>query len=165
VDKPNNSQLNIFEQIPQPVKDTTPDLNHSMLDAFSSSGLTVGDRIHIIRAGPPFEHMNGQKGEVTELKADAVFVQVEGIAVALMFRREALEKWTAISEYTTAREEAESVVLFRVGDRVECDSAFMGQVGTVRKIGTHCAVTVAWVDYGAGKPLYPSPLEHLSQAE
>lgn len=53
---------------------------------------------------------------------------------------------------------------FAVGDRVECDAAFIGQVGTVQRIGTHCAVSVVWVDYGGGKPLYPCALEHLSHA-
>jgi ribosomal protein L21E len=149
-------QLNLFDPIdptPQPLVDC------------AVSGFEVGDRIQIISAGTPLQHMNGQKGEVIGLMPDAVSVQVEGVAVALMFRPEALERRSPVSEYTTARDEAEAVVLFRVGDRVECHSAFVGQVGTVRRIGMHCAVTVAWVDYGERKPLYPSSLEYLSRAE
>ncbi|WP_404785598.1 hypothetical protein [Altericista sp. CCNU0014] len=60
---------------------------------------------------------------------------------------------------------AESVVLFRAGDRAKCDSVFVGQIGTVRGIGMHCAATVAWVDYGCGKPLYPSAMEGLRPIE
>jgi hypothetical protein len=159
----NTGQLNLFD--PTTTISEAIDLTPPPLDEGTHGGFAVGDRIQIIKAGPPFQHMNGQKGEVVGLITDAVSVQVEGVAVSLIFRPEALEKWTPINEYTAAREEAESVVLFRVGDRVECDAAFIGQVGTVQKIGTHCAVSVVWVDYGGGKPLYPCALEHLSHAE
>jgi ribosomal protein L21E len=159
----NAGQLNLFDPIspiPQAIEPSPPSIN-----SYAVRGFEVGDRVQIINAGSPFQHMNGQKGDVVGLKPDMVSVQVEGVAVSLMFRPEALEKWTPVSEYTTANDEAESVVLFRVGDRVECDSAFVGQVGTVQRIGTHCAVTVAWVDYGGGKPLYPCSLENLIQSD
>jgi hypothetical protein len=155
-------QLNLFDSI-NSISEAIAPISSTIVDC-APSGFAVGDRIQI-NAGPPLQHMNGQTGEVVGLMPDAVSVQVEGVAVALMFRPEALEKWTPISEYTTASDEADAVVLFRVGDRVECDSAFVGQVGTVQRIGMHCAVSVAWVDYGEGKPLYPSPLEHLSRSD
>jgi hypothetical protein len=156
-------QLNLFDPI-NPISEAIAPTFPPFDDGIES-GFAVGDRIQIVKAGPPLHNMNGQKGEVVGLMPDAVSVQVEGVAVALMFRPEALQKWTPIAEYAAARDEAESVVLFRVGDRVECDAAFAGQVGTVQRIGTHCAVTVAWVDYGEGKPLYPCALEHLSRAD
>jgi hypothetical protein len=163
-------QLNLFEHInPAPVAivpETLP------IDERTSSSGTTGESfapgvcVKIVKAGVPFQHLNGQKGIVVGSMADdAISVQVEGIAVALMFRPEALEQWTQIGEYTAASAEAESVVLFRVGDRVECHVAFIGDVGIVRKIGAHCGVTTAWVDYGKGKPLYPCSLEHLTQAD
>lgn len=156
-------QLNLFEQInaaPSALAPETPVLDHGLKGHFA-----VGDRIQITRTGAPFEHLNGQKGIVVGLMQDAVSVEVEGIAVALMLRSEALEKWTPIHNYTSASAETESVVLFRIGDRVECHIAFLGQVGIVRKIGTHCTMAVAWVDYGNGKPLYPCSLEHLTHSE
>lgn len=159
----NTGQLNLFEQMnaaPAALAPETP-----ALDDCPRGHFAVGDRIQITRTGAPFEHLNGQKGIVVGLMADAVSVQVEGIAIALMFRSEAIEKWTPIHHYTSTSAEAESVVLFRIGDRVECHVAFLGQVGVVRKIGTHCTMTVAWVDYGNGKPLYPCSLEHLTHSE
>lgn len=158
----NTEQLSIFDQplpFPQTIVCNQPE------NEVADSSFALGDRIQIVNAGPPLQHLNGQKGKVIGLTPDVVSVQVEGIAVAMMFCPEALVKWTSISEYTISSDEAESVFLFRVGDHVECDSAFLGQVGTVRKLGVHCATAVAWVDYGEGKPLYPSPLEHLSRAE
>jgi hypothetical protein len=156
-------QLNLFEQInaaPSGLAPETPALDDGSRGCFA-----VGDRIQITKTGAPFEHLNGQKGIVVGLMPDAVSVQVEGIAVALMFRSEAIEKWTPIHNYTSTSAETESVVLFRIGDRVEGHAAFLGQVGIVRKIGTHCTITVAWVDYGNGKPLYPCSLEHLTHSE
>jgi hypothetical protein len=158
----NTEQLNLFEQpspVPQSIDSAQP------LDKNFDNGFAIGDRIQIVKAGNPFQHMNGQKGKVVALTPDAVSVQVEGVAVALMFRPEALEKWTLVSGYMSATAEAESVILFRVGDRVECHFAFIGKIGIVQSIARHCAATVAWVDYGNGKPLYPSSLEQLTLAE
>ena len=156
-------QLNLFEQMNAAPSELAPET--PALDDCPRGHFAVGDHIQITKTGAPFEHLNGQKGIVAGLMADAVSVQVEGIAVALMFRSEALEKWTPIHSYTSTSAETESVVLFRLGDRVECHAAFLGQVGIVKKIGTHCTMTVAWVDYGNGKPLYPCPLEHLIHSE
>jgi ribosomal protein L21E len=156
-------QLNLFEQInaaPSALAPETPALDDCPRGRFA-----VGDCIQIAKTGAPFEHLNGQKGIVVGLMADAVSVQVEGIAVALIFRREALEKWTPIHNYTSTSAETESVILFRVGDRVEGHVAFLGQVGIVKKVGMHCAMSVAWVDYGNEKPLYPCALEHLTHSE
>jgi ribosomal protein L21E len=161
-------QLNLFEHInPAPLAiapEILPDeqISHNCT---AVEDFAPGICVKIVNAGAPFQHLNGQKGIVMGFMADAISVQVEGIAVTLMFRPEALEKWTQMGEYTAASTEAESVVLFRVGDLVECHVAFIGHVGIVRKIGTHCDVTTAWVDYGKGKPLYPCSLEHLTQID
>ena len=161
-------QLNLFEHInPAPlaiVPEILP-LDERASDRTAGDSFAPGLCVKIVQAGEPFQHLNGQKGIVMGFMADAVAVSVEGIAVPLMFRPEALEKWTQMGEYTAASLEAESVVLFRVGDRVECHVAFVGHVGIVRKIGTHCGITTAWVDYGKGKPLYPCSLEHLIQID
>ncbi len=156
------SQLNLFEQPNLDLSDLAskpPPLDNQEAGLFK-----VGDRIQIIKAGSPLQYLNGQKGNVVSLVSNGVAVQVESVAVVLMFPPEALEKWNPISDYTSAREAAEAIELFRVGDLVECHSAFLGQVGTVQSIGMHCAITVAWVKYGEGKPLYPCALEHLSPA-
>lgn len=158
---PNISQLNLFEQPTPTLSDITD--QPIILDNQDTGLFNVGDRIQIVKAGSPLQHLNGQKGHVVSLVSGNVSVQVEGIAVVLMFAPDALEKWTPISEYTSAREAAEAVELFRVGDRVECHFAFIGQVGTVQSIGKHCATTVAWVAYGEGKPSYPCALEYLSR--
>jgi hypothetical protein len=139
-----DGQLNLFEQInPAP-------------SAIAPETLSVDY---------PFQHLNGHEGVIVGLMPDAISVRVEGIAVALMFRPEALEKWTPIGEYTAASAEAEAVVLFREGDRVECHTAFIGHIGTVSRVGMHCGVPVAWVNYGKGKPLYPCSLEQLTQVD
>jgi hypothetical protein len=160
-------QLNLFEQINPAslaiVPETLPLDDHIVSDCTTDESFAPGICVKIVKAGAPFQHLNGQKGIVMGGRADAISVQVEGIAVTLMFRPEALEQWTQMGEYAAASTEAESVVLFRVGDRVECHVAFIGYLGIVRKIGTHCGVTTAWVDYGQGKPLYPCSLEHLTQ--
>jgi hypothetical protein len=82
-----------------------------------------------------------------------------------MFRVEALERWSSISDFTTTREAAESVCLVSVGDRVECEGAYVGRIGTVRRVGVRCGGIIAWVDYGKGVPLYPCPVERLLLAE
>jgi hypothetical protein len=162
-------QLNLFEQIdPNPLAiapETGPLEERIISNCTAGESFAPGICVKIVKAGAPFQHLNGQKGIVRGFMADAIAIQVEGIAVTLMFRPEALEKWTQIGEYTAAGTEAESVTLFRVGDRVECHAAFIGHVGIVRKIGTHCGATTAWVEYGKGKPLYPCSLEHLTQTD
>ena len=158
---PNTSQLNLFEQPNPSLSDIAA--KPIILDNQDTGLFKVGDRIQIIKASSPLQRLNRQKGHVVSLVSGNVSVQVESIAVVLMFPPDALEKWTPISEYTSAREAAEAVELFRVGDRVECHLAFIGQVGTVQSIERHCATTVAWVAYGEGKPLYPCALEHLSR--
>jgi hypothetical protein len=161
-------QLNLFEHnnpIPLAIVPETLPLDERASDRTAGESFTPGICVKIVNAGAPFQHLNGQKGIVMGFMVDAISVQVEGIAVTLMFRPEALEKWTQMGEYTAASTEAESVVLFRAGDRVECHVAFIGHVGIVRKIGTHCGVTTAWVDYGRGKPLYPCALEHLTHTD
>jgi ribosomal protein L21E len=158
----NSEQLDLFGQPNPPQSATTP---VEPLEKCLESGFSVGDRIQIVKAGPPFENRNGQKGKVIGLAPDAVSVQIEGVAVTLIFRPEALEHWAPINDYIGARTEVEPVILLRVGDLVECDLAFVGQIGTIQKIGMHCGITVAWVQYGNGKPLYPCSLERLTPAE
>jgi hypothetical protein len=158
----NAPQLNLFDR-------SNPDpLPAPSIDPASESDLThgfvVGDRIQIVNAGSPLEHLNGRRGEIVGLRSDVISVRVESIAVTLAFRPEALEKWTTIREYSTAGEEAETVEIVRVGDRVECSCAFIGRIGTVRKLGMHLAVRIAWVDYGAYRPWYPVALENLNLA-
>ena len=158
----NTEQLDLFghPSPPQSAISAVQPLEESL-----GSGFIIGDRIQIVKAGPPFENRNGQKGKVVGLAPDAVSVQIEGVAVALIFRPEALELWAPINDYIVARAEVESVILLRVGDHVECDLAFVGQIGTIQKIGMHCGVTVAWVQYGNDKPLYPCSLERLTLVE
>jgi hypothetical protein len=159
-------QLNLFEHTnstPLAIVPETLPLDERVSDLTAGDRFALGICVKIVQAGAPFQYLNGQKAIVIGFMADAVAVQVEGIAVPLMFRSEALEPWTQMGEYAAANIEAESVVLFRVGDRVECHVAFIGHVGTVSKIGMHCGVTTAWLDYGKGKPLYPCSLEYLTQ--
>jgi hypothetical protein len=90
--------------------------------------------------------------------------KVEGIATAMMLRFDAFAQRSQVSEFTAAREESESFCLVSVGDRVECDRAYLRLVGTVRRVGIQFGVMVAWVDYGDSKPWYPVMVESLSLA-
>jgi ribosomal protein L21E len=158
----NTEQLDLFGQ-PNPTSSTASPVQP--LQECLDCGFTIGDRIQIVKAGPPFENRNGQTGKVVGLGPDAVSVQLEGVAIALIFRPEALKQWAPINDQIGTRAETESVILLRVGERVECDLAFVGQIGTIQKIGMHCGVTVAWIQYADGKPLYPCSLERLTPAE
>jgi hypothetical protein len=153
----NTAQLSIFEQPPplEPVPSIT----------IEGEIFALGDRIQIAQIGPPLEYLNGQKGEIIHLRPGLASVKVEGIATEIVLRVEALERWTPISEFTAVREDAESVGIFCLGDLVECEGAYIGRVGTVRRIGVHCGVRVAWVDYGEGVPPYPCSVERLLWVE
>jgi hypothetical protein len=153
----NTAQLSIFDR-PTPLESVFPATVEGEIFA-------LGDRIQITQIGPPLEYLNGQKGEIIHLRPGLASVKVEGIATAIVLRVEALERWTSISEFTAVREEAESVGIFCLGDRVECEGAYIGRVGTVRRIGVRCGVMVAWVDYGKGVPPYPCSVERLLLAE
>lgn len=157
----NAAQLSIFDQPPPPEAATAAEVP-AMVEG---EMFAPGDRIQIIQVGPPLKHLNGQKGEIISLLPGLASVKVEGIATLMVFRVEALERWSPISDFMTTWEEAESVCLWSVGDRVECEGAYVGRIGTVRRVGVQCAVMVAWVEYGEGVPLYPCPVERLSLAE
>jgi hypothetical protein len=158
----NTAQLSIFDQ-PLPLEAATPAAETPT--TVEGEIFAPGDRIQIAQVGPPLEHLNGQKGEIISLMPGLASVKVEGIATAIMLRIEALERWSPISDFTTVREAAESVCLASVGDRVEYEGAYVGRIGTVRRVGVQCGVMVAWVDYGEGVPLYPCPVERLLLAE
>jgi hypothetical protein len=160
----NITQLSIFDQPPTP-EALAPDADSwstSISPAPESFG--IGTIVQIAQAGPPLEHLNGQKGEVVSVMQGLALVKIEGIATALMLRFDALIQWSPIREFMTAREESESFCLVSVGDRVECDRAYVGRVGTVRRVGVLCGTMVAWVDYGDGKPFYPALVESLRLA-
>lgn len=158
----NTDQLSIFDQ-PPPLE--AAPLTAEIPVNVEGEIFALGDRIQITQVGPPLEHLNGQKGEIISLLPGLASVKVEGIATAILLRVEVLERWSPIGEFTTTREAAESVCLVGVGDLVEDEGAYVGQIGTVRRIGVQCGVMVAWVDYGEGVPLYPCPVERLSLAE
>jgi hypothetical protein len=161
----NITQLSIFDQPPPPPEALAPDTKAPHQEsAPAPETFTLGTRIRITQAGPPLEHLNGQKGEVVSVMQGLALVKVEGVATAMMLRFDALIQRSPISEFTTTREEAESISLVSVGDRVECDRAYVGQVGTVRRVGIQFGVMVAWVDFGDSKPLYPALVESLSLA-
>ncbi len=149
-------QLSIFDQT-HPPEALAPETTAPAPESFGP-----GTIVQIAQAGPPLEPLNGQKGEVVSVMQGLALVKIKGIATAMMLRFDALIQWSPISEFTAAREESESFCLVSVGDRVECDRAYVGQVGTVQRIGVQCGVMVAWVDYRDGKPWYPSPVERLS---
>jgi hypothetical protein len=155
----NSAQLSIFDR---PLSLEAQPLAPSSIEG---AIFVPGDRIQIARVGPPLEHLNGQKGEIISLLPGAASVQVEGIATAIVLRVEALERWSPIGEFTAVREEAESVSIFCLGDRVECEGAYGGRVGTVRRVGVQWGVMVAWIDFGKDVPLYPCPVERLSLAD
>jgi hypothetical protein len=158
----NTAQLSIFDR-PPPLEPATPATKAST--TVEGEIFALGDRIQITQIGPPLEYLNGQKGEIIHLRPGLASVKVEGIATAIVLRVEALERWTSISEFTAVREEAESIGIFCLGDRVECEGAYLGRVGAVRRIGVRCGVMVAWVNYGEGVPPYPCSVERLLLAE
>jgi hypothetical protein len=158
------TQLSIFDQPPQPEALAPEADSWSTSIAPAPESFGIGTIVQIAQAGPPLEHLNGQKGEVVSVMQGLALVRIEGIATAMMLRFEAVTQWSPVSEFTTAREESESISLVSVGDRVECDRAYLCQVGTVRRVGVLCGVMVAWVDYGDGKPWYPALVGSLSLA-
>ncbi len=113
-----------------------------------------------MQSGPPLEHLNGRMGEIVSVMPGFASVKIEGIAVAIMLRVEALEKYSEISQYVATREEVTDQIT--VGSVVECDRAFIGRSGVVRRVEPHGKIAIAWVDYGKGQPLYPALLESLS---
>ena len=99
----NTSQLNLFEQPnPCPVRHRLQALGCQTNRMSVGLGWAIASKI--TNAGSPLQHLNGQKGSVVSLVSGNVAVQVEGVAVVLMFPSEALEQWTPISEYTSARD-------------------------------------------------------------
>lgn len=153
----NTAQLSIF--------DRPPPLEPAPSATVEGEIFALGDRIQITQIGPPLEYLNGQKGEIIHLWPGLASVKVEGIATAIVLQVEALELWSPIDDFTTSREAAELVCLAGTGDRVECEGAYVGRIGTVRRVGVQCGGMVAWVDYGEGVPLYPCSVERLSLAE
>ncbi len=154
-----SNQLSIFDQPPPQPEALAPETTASAPESFSP-----GTIVQIAQAGPPLEHLNGQKGKVVSVMPGLALVKIEGIATAMMLRFDALIQWSPVSEFTAAREEAESFCLVSVGDRVECDRAYLRLVGTVRRVEIQFGVMVAWVDYGGGTPWYPAIVESLSLA-
>jgi hypothetical protein len=157
----NSSQLSIFDQ----PTGTNLEIADSAIVDESCFGFEVGDRVQILNAGTPLDKYNRQKGEVVSIKPGLVSVQLEGLNNPIMFRYEALQKWTALSEYIDSCEEADLTNSIAVGNLIMCDYAFIGITGIVRQIGMSLGITVAWVDFGSGKPLYPCLLESLILAE
>jgi hypothetical protein len=162
------AQLNLFDQPPpvSPALAKAPDHAEAMGDrippasSFSPNECYApGDRVRITQAGPPIQYLNGRLGAVVSVSPGLALVQVEGIAVAMLLRVEAIEKYTEISQFMD--DEAPAI---EVGSAVECDYAFVGKVGVVRRIEMYCGGMVAWVDFGSGKPLYPAGMESLSLA-
>jgi hypothetical protein len=155
-----SAQLNIFDQ---PTR-INPEIVKTEIVDESCCGFEVGDRVQIQNAGVPLDKYNGDKGEITSIKLGLASVQLESIRHSIMFRCEALQKITAVSEHINAIDAddgADFVNPIIVGSLVECDSVFIGMNGTVRQIGMRLGITVAWVDFGSGKPLYPSSIENL----
>jgi hypothetical protein len=163
------AQLSIFDQPLPPVSSASAnalenaeaigDRTPPAPSLSPSESFTPGFRVRITEAGPPIEHLNGRMGEVVSVSPGLALVQVEGIAVAMLLRVEAIEKYTEISQFMD--DEAPTI---EVGSAVECDYAFVGKVGVVRRIEMYCGGMVAWVDFGSGKPLYPVGMESLSLA-
>ncbi|MGB8699781.1 MAG: hypothetical protein WCD18_10225 [Thermosynechococcaceae cyanobacterium] len=157
----NNGQLNLFDQPSTVVHEAMP----IAPDDCSNCGFTVGEQVQILRATAPLEYLNGQKAIVEKRMPGAVAVKVEGIVIALVLQPDAIKKWSAVNSYIDATEEVESANLIVVGMQVECSAACLGRVGIVRQIGMHFGGMVAWLDFGARKPLYPAPIETLNTIE
>jgi hypothetical protein len=164
----NTAQLNLFDQSPPvslaPAKalDNAEAMGDRIQPAPRLSvgeSFSPGDRVRIAQAGPPLEHLNGRLGEVVSVSPGLALVQVEGIAVAMLLRVEAIEKYTEISQFLD--DEAPAI---EVGCTVECDHAFVGKTGFLRRIEPYCGALVGWVDYGPGVLLYPAGVESLSLA-
>ena len=164
----NPSQLSIFDQLPPvslalakaPENASSIGDHTSTASSFSPSDrFSPGDRIRITQAGPPVEYLNGRLGNVVSVRQGLASVEVEGVAAAMLLRTEAIERYSEITQYLD--EEALSI---EVGSTVECDYAFVGKIGTVRRIEQYCGALVGWVDYGLGVPLYPAGVDSLCLA-
>ncbi len=147
------NQLNLFEQ-PSPVL-----VSVTQVFTINGSAFEVGERVRVANAVAPLDRLNGRLGQIEEITPKFVSVKLEGVAVAVMLRIEAIEKVSKINAFVLD-EESQHI---EVGALVSSEEAFLGQIGTVRKIGSYCGAIVAWVDYD-GKPLYPAALESLSLA-
>jgi hypothetical protein len=161
------AQLSIFDQPPHPVSPAlakAPDyaeMDGDRIPPVPNPGESYapGDRVRIAQAGKPLEHLNGRLGEIISISQGLALVQVEGIAAAMLLRVEAIERYSEISQFLD-----DEGPLIEVGCTVECDYAFNGKIGTVRRIEPYCGAMVAWVDFGAGVPWYPAGVESLSLA-
>jgi hypothetical protein len=162
------AQLSIFDPPPQvsPASAKAPD--HAEVEgdrappalSFSpGESYAPGVRVRIAQASSPLEHLNGRLGEIISVSPGLALVQIEGIAIALMLQVEAIEKYTEVSQFMD-----DEAPLIEVGCTVECDYAFVGKTGVVRRIERYCGALVAWVDYGPGVPLYPAAVDNLSLA-
>ena len=147
------NQLNLFEQ-PSPRLVSLPQV-------FTVNGcdFKVGERVRVAKAVAPLDRLNGRLGQIVEVTPKFASVQLEGVAVAVMLRVEAIEKVSKINTFVLDEE----LQPIEIGSSVSSEEVFLGQVGTVRRIEPYCGAIVAWVDYG-GKPLYPAALESLSLA-
>jgi hypothetical protein len=162
----NTAQLSIFDQPPPvpPALAKAPDHAEAMGDRIPPAlslgeSFSPGDRVRIAQASSPLEHLNGRLGEIISVSPGLALVQIEGIAIALMLQVEAIEKYTEVSQFMD-----DEAPLIEVGCTVECDYAFVGKTGVVRRIERYCGALVAWVDYGPGVPLYPAAVDNLSLA-
>jgi hypothetical protein len=166
------AQLSIFDQPPpvSPALAKAPDHAEASGDHIppapsSSESFSLGEsyaprvRVRIAQAGPPLEHLNGRFGEIISISPGLALVRIEGIAIAIMLRVEAIEKYTEVSQFMD-----DEAPLIEVGCTVECDYAFVGKTGVVRRIEPYCGALVGWVDYGPSVPLYPAAVESLSLA-
>jgi hypothetical protein len=160
------AQLSIFDQPPPvpPALAKAPDHAEAMGDRIPPAlslgeSFSPGDRVRIAQASSPLEHLNGRLGEIISVSPGLALVQIEGIAIALMLQVEAIEKYTEVSQFMD-----DEAPLIEVGCTVECDYAFVGKTGVVRRIERYCGALVAWVDYGPGVPLYPAAVDNLSLA-
>jgi hypothetical protein len=153
----NLTQLDLFDppQSTQSIDRSAAPADH----ASPSEIFSPGDRIRIVQAGKPIEHLNGRLGEVLSVRQGLASVQVEGVATAMLLRTEAIERYNEVSQFMD-----NEVLAVEVGSVVDCDYAFVGKIGTVRRIEVYCGTLVAWVDYGAGVPLYPAGVDSLSLA-
>ena len=146
------NQLNLFEQpsaksvsLPQP--------------AVSNSAFEVGARVRVVNAGAPLDRLNGRLGKIVSVMEKFASVELEGVAVAVMLRFEAIDRVSDLNIFIS--DEVSQHI--EIGCSVSSEDVFLGKIGTVRKIESYCGAVVAWVDYG-GKPWYPAALESLSLA-
>jgi hypothetical protein len=157
----NTNQLSIFDT---PTPESSPELlnQKTICTGTLDKNFAPETRVCITQSSPPLEHLNGRMGTILSVTPGFASVQVEGIAVAMMLRVEAIEQYSEISQYIATHEEVTDLII--VGSLVECDRAYLGLSGVVRRVEPYCGVMVAWVDYGDRRPWYPAPLESLNLA-